>query len=168
MKNKNNNFIAFGAGAFFLAALIALASNIGSDAREPITYSASALTAEEIRFDFGAISMANGNVSHNFTLKNEGPESVIIEKVYTSCMCTTALITDSSGGKYGEFGMPGHANSKTNVEVLPGETVTVEAIFDPAAHGPSGVGLAQRSIYLETNSVASPKLELFFQAMVSR
>ena len=44
----------------------------------------------------------------------------------------------------------------------------LEAVFDPAAHGPSGVGLAQRYVYLETNSAKSPKLEISFQAMVTR
>jgi len=63
--------------------------------------------------------------------------------------------------------MPGHAGpSKTNITVKPGESVVVETIFDPAAHGPSGVGLAERSVYLESNSQKSPKLELKFSAVV--
>lgn len=130
-------------------------------------YSASTLSASHTTFDFGTISMKDGNVSHEFELKNEGADSLKIEKVSTSCMCTTAFLIDSSGKKYGGFGMPGHAVSSANVDIGPGQTVTLEAVFDPNAHGPSGVGLAQRSIYLETNSSKSPKLELSFNATVT-
>ncbi|KKK95197.1 hypothetical protein LCGC14_2675250, partial [marine sediment metagenome] len=76
-------------------------------------------------------ALKDGNVSYKFEVKNEGEESVIIEKVYTSCMCTTAYIINNSGKKYGAFGMPGHAPSKTNIEIGPGESAVVEAIFDP-------------------------------------
>jgi len=127
------------------------------------------LVALESEFDFETISMADGDVSHVFSVKNEGPDPVKISKVYTSCMCTSSRITDSGGKEYGPFSMPGHGfPSRTSVEVAPGQTVTVEAIFDPAAHGPSGVGLAERSIYLETNSDSSPSLELTFRAMVTQ
>ena len=132
-------------------------------------YSSSTLTSSESDFDFKTISMKDGEVSHMFEFKNNGTEPVKIEKVYTSCLCTTAYITDSSGKKYGKFGMQGHGlPAKTNIEVAPGETALVEAIFDPNAHGPSGVGLAQRTLYFETNSAKSPRLELSFQAIVTR
>ena len=130
-------------------------------------YSASAIAVSHTTFDFGTISMKDGNVSHEFELKNEGTEPLTIEKVSTSCMCTTAFLIDSSGKKYGGFGMPGHGTARADVEIGPGETLILEAVFDPAAHGPSGVGLAQRFIYLETNSSKSPKLELSFNATVT-
>ena len=131
---------------------------------------AAALNAEETYFDFGTISMVDGVVSHVFGVKNEGAESVIIKKVYTSCMCTTAFIEDKSGDRYGEFGMPGHGGVArgTNIKIAPGESISVKAVFDPAAHGPSGVGLSERSIYLETNSVQSPRVELKFRAVVAK
>ena len=57
----------------------------------------------EENFDFGVIAMKDGNISHKFELKNEGQEPLKIEKVFTSCMCTTAYVTDGSGGKRGPF-----------------------------------------------------------------
>lgn len=132
-------------------------------------YSASALVAAERSFDFQTVSMKDGKVSHEFQVRNNGESPVNVTKVYTSCMCTAAVIIDSSGKRYGIFGMQGHGgSSRVNIEVAPGESVVVEAIFDPAAHGPSGVGLVRRSIYLETNSAKSPKLEFSFQAMVTQ
>lgn len=132
-------------------------------------YSASLLKPVDKSFDFGTVTMEKGKVFHEFRLVNEGGEPVKIEKVYTSCMCTTAEIIDQAGKKRGLFGMPGHGlSSRANVEVNAGESVTIKAIFDPNAHGPSGVGLAQRSIFLETNSAKSPKVELKFSAVVTK
>ncbi len=133
------------------------------------TQSASVLSALENDFDFGTISMKNGNVSKMFELKNGGTDSIVINKVYTSCMCTEANIIAPDGESIGPYGMPGHGGgiSKADVEVKPGETVKIEAIFNPAAHGPSGVGLANRTVFLETNSSQTPKLELNFKAMVT-
>lgn len=132
-------------------------------------YSQGALSITEDYFDFATVSMGDGKVTHDFEIRNDSEENVVIEKVFTSCMCTSATVTTSAGRKYGIFGMQGHGGpTGTSVEVAPGESVVVEAIFDPAAHGPSGVGLAKRSIYLETNSAKSPKLEVSFQAMVTR
>lgn len=129
---------------------------------------ASVLAATESFFDFGTIKMRDGKVSRVFELRNEGKESVKIQSIYTSCMCTEAFVSDSSGKKNGPFGMPGHTSPRTNITVGAGELVSVEAVFDPAAHGPSGVGLAERSIYLETNSEEKPRIELKFKAVVTR
>jgi len=83
-------------------------------------------------------------------------------------MCTTATITDNNKKETGTFGMPGHRGNLSRADIIiePGENITVKAIFDPAAHGPAGVGLAQRSIYLETDSGETPKVELRFKAKV--
>ncbi len=126
------------------------------------------LAAAAAFYDFGTITMKDGNVSHEYTVTNTGSESVTIEKVYTSCMCTTAQITGADGEKSRAFSMPGHGGSPyTSTTVAPGETITVEAVYDPNAHGPSGVGLADRLVYLETNSSVEPKVELRFKAMVT-
>lgn len=169
MRKKTEKQIWYSVGIAVLVGIAFLAmsgGNSGSDTASP--YSASALTAPENTFSFGNVPINGGVVSHEFVVRNDGEESILIEKVYTSCMCTTALITNASGKKYGAFGMPGHgAPSDTKIEVGPGESATVMAIYDPAAHGPSGIGFADRSIYLETNSAKSPKLELSFQATVT-
>jgi hypothetical protein len=131
--------------------------------------SAGSLEATESFFDFGEIPLTGGLVETTYKLTNIGDEPVTIGKVFTSCMCTTASIIESDGKEKGVFGMPGHRGILTHAEslVAPGESVTVKAVYDPAAHGPSGVGLVQRSIYLETNSQTKPKVELRFKAMVT-
>lgn len=166
MNKKNKKLLIIFAAAAVVLAVVFLAQKNGGD-ENTSKYSASALTAFENFFDFQTVSMKDGKVSHKFEIKNEGEEPVRIEKVYTSCMCTEASVADAKGRNWGTFGMPGHTPAKTNIEVKPGETLTVEAIFDPAAHGPSGVGLAERSVYLESNSQKSPKIELKFSAVVT-
>ncbi|MDO8633360.1 MAG: DUF1573 domain-containing protein [Candidatus Wildermuthbacteria bacterium] len=110
------------------------------------------LAALEQSFDFGTISMKAGNVSHMFQFKNTGEEPVTIGQMYTSCMCTDATLT-IDGKKFGPYGMPGHGFvPKVNKSIGPDEEATVEVVFDPAAHGPAGIGKIQRSIILENNA----------------
>lgn len=125
----------------------------------------SALVADESLFDFGTISMAAGNVNRVFTIKNAGSNAVKITSVYTSCMCTTAVLLKGNE-KWGPFGMPGHGRiPEINVPVGPEEEVSVEVKFDPTAHGPAGIGRTERIVYLENTSGAP--LELWIKATVT-
>lgn len=174
MENTKSNLLGYIVGAVLIVGIVFMFANStgtkGSDVNEKIqTSSASVLTATTEEFDFGTIMMQDGNVEHEFMVENLGTEPVVINKAYTSCMCTQAAITDSSGVARGLFGMPGHGGSgKTDIIVPAGESILVNAIYDPAAHGPSGIGRADRVIYLETNSETAPKVELKFTATVTR
>ena len=111
-------------------------------------------------FDFGRISMAKGDVSYKFQLKNTGNKKVLVNKIYTSCMCTSALLK-TSAGEWGPFGMPGHGYvPKLNILINPDEAVEVEAIYDPAAHGPTGLGKFERIVYLEGTSGSFQELKI--------
>lgn len=125
------------------------------------------LSSLEPFFDFGTVSMATGKVTHSFKVKNNGTTPVTITKIQTSCMCTVAsLITATS--KKGPFGMPGHTAIPTISEVIaPNQEATIEAVFDPAAHGPAGVGKVRRIVYVEMNGNESKPLELSFEANVT-
>ena len=123
------------------------------------------LATSQPKFSFGPISMARGKVTHRYPIKNAGSEQLLIRKLYTSCMCTTAALV-KNGKKSDAFGMPGHTPIPTiNVPIAPQEEAFVEVVFDPAAHGPAGVGPIERVVTLE-NSAGQP-LELEFAALVS-
>ncbi len=132
---------------------------------EAASNSAGRLTAAETKFSFGPISMARGKVTHRYPIRNVGTEPLLIRKMYTSCMCTTAALVKN--GKASEaYGMPGHTPIPTiNVPINPKEEAFVEGVFDPAAHGPAGVGPIERVVTLENN--AGQPLELEFSALVS-
>ncbi len=117
------------------------------------------------KYNFGSISMAAGKVTHRYAIRNTGMAPVTIQKMYTSCMCTTAALVKGEK-KSAAFGMPGHTPIPTiNVPMNPGEEAMVEVIFDPAAHGPAGVGPIERVVTIENS--AGPPLELAFAATVT-
>jgi len=80
-------------------------------------------------------------------------------------MCTTASLI-KGGEKFGPYGMPGHGFFPSlNQRIEPGEEASLEVVFDPAAHGPAGVGRIDRIVNLENN--AGKPLELVFSATVT-
>ncbi|OGF86964.1 hypothetical protein A3B19_00835 [Candidatus Giovannonibacteria bacterium RIFCSPLOWO2_01_FULL_46_32] len=164
MQNKNIIMSAL-ASAVILGGIIWLGNlsktqNAGGD----YAVAGGKLAVEETNFDFGKISMAAGNVRHAFKIKNAGAVPVTVNKIYTSCMCTAASLK-TAAGEWGPFGMPGHGlTPKLNIKLAPGAETELEAIFDPAAHGPAGVGQIERVIYLDTSHGVT---ELKIKALVT-
>ncbi len=153
--------IALFAGIVWLASSSSPSSELNSRAA---TVSARLFTSES-SFDFGTVSMAQGIVKKRVTITNEGPDSIALGKMSTSCMCTTATLIKGED-RFGPFGMPGHGYiPKLNQTLGPNEEAVVEIAFDPAAHGPAGVGRVDRSVYLENN--AGSPLEIQFTATVT-
>lgn len=145
-----NITLGLAAGALVLGGIVLL---VGRSSDSDLGYLANSNYFDlEPAFDFGTISMAAGNVSHSFRIKNSGADAVAINKIYTSCMCTSASLIVGDL-KLGPFGMAGHGFiPKINRALAPGEEASLEIVFDPAAHGPAGVGTIQRVIYLETSA----------------
>jgi hypothetical protein len=116
-------------------------------------------------YDFGTISMAAGNVSTTYRIRNDSAAPLTVNRIFTSCMCTTATLVMASGRKHGPFGMPGHGPLKAvSAQLAPGEVALVELVFDPAAHGPSGVGRIERVVTV--SAAGAPPLELGMVAQV--
>lgn len=122
------------------------------------------LQAREADYDFGSISMAAGKVTHRFWFRNESGASVFMRRIYTSCMCTAATLV--KGMKIiNTYGMPGHGPlPAVNESLMPGEAAYLDVVFDPAAHGPAGLGPTQRVVTVESD--AGQPLELHFAANV--
>ncbi|MBI2751911.1 MAG: DUF1573 domain-containing protein [Betaproteobacteria bacterium] len=123
-----------------------------------------ALKARESAFDFGPISMAAGKVSHRYWFRNEGVAPVLVRRIYTSCMCTTAALVKGAR-VIGRYGMPGHGPMPdVNETFAPGEAAYVDVVFDPAAHGPAGLGRTERVVTIEHG--AGEPLQIGFTADV--
>ena len=166
MNNLKEKAIILGITALVFGGIVWLATpstKISSGADVSNTVS-KILVTQENKYNFGAISMAAGKVTHVFAFKNSDSEPLTVSTVYTSCMCTAAtLIID--GVRKGPFGMPGHGFlPKLSEVVAPGAEIQVEVVFDPAAHGPAGIGSIARTVAMETSSGVA---EMSFSATVT-
>ncbi len=119
------------------------------------------LTASEKIYDFGSISMKDGKVSKIFTLTNTTNNDINLESVTTSCMCTVAYVVNGESRK-GPYGMPGHGGAvpKSNEIIKAGESREIEVVYDPNAHGPAGVGVIDRFVYLVDSNGVTIQLEI--------
>lgn len=155
MKSLKSLLLTFGIFALIIGGLIVFSNRSGSQSPSP----SGTLSAPQTLYDFGQISMAKGPVSYVFKVGNPSSEPVEIRKIYTSCMCTTASLK-LSGKTFGPFGMPGHGFvPPVNQSLEASGQAEVEVVFDPAAHGPAGIGLINRTVTLETSS-GSLKLDI--------
>ena len=120
------------------------------------------LTTSETFYDFGKISMKNGNVSKEFLITNVSGADVTLAKVLTSCMCTSAFIVKPDGSVKGPFGMAGHGGAvpPANEIIKTGENRIIRVIFNPNAHGPAGVGKIDRFIILTDTLGNNLQLEI--------
>ena len=147
MQNDN---VKFKIGRFVIIGVIAVIMAVGGiyawriGVFEPKPARLVVLNAE---YNFGKIKQSGGVVSSTFAVRNDGGRDAQVSEVLTSCSCTTAEI----GKKI----------------IKPGETAEVEAVFDPAAHGPAGVGKVRRVVYVETDSSEAPEIQLSFEANVT-
>lgn len=124
------------------------------------------LITSETFYDFGIISMKDGDVSKTFKVTNGTSLDVLIPSLTTSCMCTRAYFIESNGNKNGPFGMPGMGIvPKLNKTIKAGESVDIEVVYDPNAHGPAGVGMIDRFVYLEDSE--GHKLQFEIKANVT-
>ncbi len=116
---------------------------------------AKAQTQDPTSYDWGTIPMSEGNVTKTFSIKNTGTDFLKIFNVKTSCHCTVANIAIDEKTSQ-NFGMSGI--SSWIGEVSPGKEAKLNVIFDPAYHGPQGVGPINRFVSVETNDPGTSKI----------
>lgn len=123
---------------------------------------AGALASSETFYDFGTISMKDGNVTKEFTITNGSDTETTLRTLITSCMCTTAFIVGDDGTAKGPYGMPGHGASvpPANETIAAGEDRIIRVVFDPNAHGPAGVGRIDRVITMTDSSGGTLELRI--------
>ncbi|NQV88540.1 MAG: DUF1573 domain-containing protein [Parcubacteria group bacterium] len=120
----------------------------------------SVLSAPVTFYDFGAISMKNGDVTKDFTITNSTSTDIAIRGIETSCMCTDALLVLSDGSTKGPFGMSGMGRTTTNEIIKAGESGIVRVVYDPNAHGPAGVGSINRFVMVTDAQGGMLKFEI--------
>ncbi len=117
-------------------------------------------------YDLGDVPINGGLAIKEYEVKNTTGNTLKLKKIATSCMCTKASFqVGETKTKF--FGMEGHGdkNPPVNIEIPAGLTGKVVVQFDPAAHGPQGVGPFDRSVFLTFSDPAGVK-ELKFNGVV--
>ena len=140
-------------------AALTLGNRGGGASAEQIAGATGTLSAASVFHDFGLVSMKNGKVSHRYPVRNDSDAPALVEQLYTSCMCTEATLL-VGGERVGPFGMQGHGyNPRIDRVIPPGQEVVVEAVFDPNAHGPAGIGRNDRAVILRMGGQRMLQLE---------
>lgn len=152
------SFLILGGGIF-------LVSKTSSSPQVEYSLSAKAWTVESTSFDWGQIPMYNGLARKTFTIKNTGTDLLKLFNIKTSCHCTVARIS-IDGKESQNFGMSGV--SSWVGEVKPGKEAKLIAEFDPAYHGPQGVGPITRFVSVETNDKGNQKITFTLTGTVYR
>lgn len=156
---KIKKAVAFGLVAFFLIGGVVwgIVSSLQSRGQGDNNSSGTPkLEINHSEYDAGDVKIAGGLIKHTYELKNNGDGNLLINSIWTSCHCTTARLI-VSGKKSSEFGMDKRSTSQ---KIAPGKTGSLEVTFDPAYHGPAGIGEAVRAVYLSTNDPQNKKAEV--------
>lgn len=117
----------------------------------------------ETEYDFGTVPITGGVLKKTFEIKNSGDGDLVIGPIWTSCHCTSAVFK-WNGKQSPEFNM---IKVPWSQKLAPSETGQIEVTFDPAFHGPSGIGEAVRAIFFETNDHQNKSSEVRIAANVT-
>jgi len=98
-------------------------------------------------YDFKEIEFGK-IVNYTFKIKNSGSEILEIERVATSCGCTTAKVSER--------------------KINPGQEAELLVAYDTAAmgDGPHGKGNQERIIYIKSNDPNNPQINVTISAYV--
>jgi len=97
------------------------------------------ITVSSLRIDFGEIDPLGGPVSTTIEVANTGEGSLQINRISTSCGCTTATMDSSA--------------------LEPGQTRPLTIQFDPQVH-PDEEGPIARVVYIQSSDPDQPEIEI--------
>ena len=111
------------------------------------------ISALVVKQDLGNISLAKGIVSTEFMIKNIGESNLVIDKLSSSCGCTSASLVYQ--GKEGpRFYMAGHGQESPDptwqAAIAPGDEARIKVYYDPTVH-PDLTGPVTRTVSLHSN-----------------
>jgi hypothetical protein len=122
-----------------------LLANAPKDAPKAVT--------SETKKDLGVVNLKRGVVTTEFVIKNEGKSDLIINKLSSSCGCTSAsLVYQETEGP--RFYMAGHGQEEPDpnwkVSIAPGDVAKVKVYYDPSIH-PDLTGSVTREVSVHSN-----------------
>ncbi len=158
--------ILLAGGLLSLVVIVGVAFAVTKTGEQTPTNQALGIEASPQSYDLGSVPINGGIVAKEFEIKNTTDKTLKLKKIATSCMCTTASVeVGSKTTNFFGMEMAGDRNPPVNLELGSGAAGKVIVKFDPAAHGPEGVGPFDRVIWLTFSDPAGIK-ELTFNGNV--
>jgi hypothetical protein len=107
----------------------------------------------EVKKSLGTVELSKGVVTTEFTIKNEGKSDLVIDKLSSSCGCTSASLV-YQGTEGPRFYMAGHGQAEPDpswkVSIAPGDEAKVKVYYDPTVH-PELTGPVTREVSVHSN-----------------
>jgi len=111
------------------------------------------ITTAVVKKDLGTVKQSQGIKTTNFTIKNEGKSDLVIDKLSSSCGCTSASLV-YAGTEGPRFYMAGHGHEAPDaswkVTIAPGDEAQVNVYYDPSVH-PDLIGPVTREVSIHSN-----------------
>jgi hypothetical protein len=161
----NDTKIFIGVIVFSFLLVVGFAFSQGGK-EQPVLTEVAGVRINPETYEFGNVPINGGIVTKEYEVKNVTDETIKLKRIATTCMCTQAKVV-LGGEETKFFGMehPGDRNPPLNLELRSGEAAKVVVAFDPAAHGPEGVGPFDRTVLLTFSDPAGIK-EIVFNGIV--
>ena len=107
----------------------------------------------ETKKDLGVVNVKNGVLTTEFVIKNVGKSNLVVDKLSSSCGCTSAsLVYQSTEGP--RFYMAGHGQKEPDpnwkISIAPGAEAQVKVYYDPTVH-PELTGPVTRQVSVHSN-----------------
>ena len=153
---SNETKFIIGAALVTLGLIVGLTFFIsakGAQEKTLVTTEIKGIEATPGHYELGDIPIKGGVVTKEYEIKNTSGQDIELIKIVTSCMCTKASVKAESGEtRLFAMEMGGDRNPFISLKIKKDETAKATVIFDPAAHGPAGIGLIDRvvSLYFDT------------------
>ncbi len=148
----NETKFIIGAFAFTLLVIVGLAFFISFKEKKVSQIPTNTVLGMEStpgNYDLGNVPINGGVVTKEYEVKNTSGKGVQLLKIATSCMCTTASVRiGEKETRFFSMEMTGDANPFLDLKLKNGDSAKVSVKFDPAAHGPAGVGAFDRIVWL--------------------
>ncbi|PJE63888.1 hypothetical protein COU89_00850, partial [Candidatus Roizmanbacteria bacterium CG10_big_fil_rev_8_21_14_0_10_45_7] len=111
------------------------------------------ITTAETKKDLGVVTIKKGVVTTEFVIKNEGKSDLVVDKLSSSCGCTSASLV-YHGTEGPQFYMAGHGQAEPDpnwkVSIAPGDKAKIKVYYDPTVH-PDLTGPVTREVSIHSN-----------------
>lgn len=111
------------------------------------------IAISETKKDLGTVSQSDGTVITEFAVKNEGKSDLVIDKLSSSCGCTSGSVV-YQGEESPRFYMAGHGHDQPDanwqVAIAPGDGAVVKVYYDPTVHSDL-TGPVTRTLSIHSN-----------------